>query len=247
MKRKYPDKFWNMVNELRTAKQNNYINNIEPKNGIHGLSLMQKKQVEGDNFDSDIKFIIKSLNFFSAGNDNPILDGAITIPKIKRAGRKLKKNKACGQGMISNEMIKCIIETRFIEIILRVLNLILDKSQFPEIWKIGYVVPIFKEEDSFDPSNYRGIAITSCLCKLFTFILNERLVAFLEERKILKPNQTGFRKEYRTADHVFVLNSMINSYTRKGNKIYACFVDISRAYDSVWRERLLYKLIKYIN
>ena len=71
------------------------------------------------------------------------------------------------------------------------------------------------------------------------------LVAFLEERKILKPNQIGFRKGYRTADHVFVLNSMINSYTRKGKKIYGCFVDFSKAYDSVWRDGLLYKLIKY--
>ena len=55
--------------------------------------------------------------------------------------------------MISNEMIECIIETSFTEIILRVFNLILDKSQFPKIWKMGYIVPIFEGEDSFDPSN----------------------------------------------------------------------------------------------
>ena len=191
-----PNKFWNVVNELRTTKQNNYIDNIEQKNGIPGLRslIQQKKLVKVDNFNSDNKFIIKSLNLFSTGNDNPLLDGAITILEIKRAGRKLKNKKACGQDMISNEMIKCITETRFIGIILRVFNLILDKSQFPEIWKIGYIVPIFKEEDSFDPSNYRGIAITSCLGKLFTLILNERLVAFPEERKILKPDQIGFRK-----------------------------------------------------
>ena len=239
-----PNKFWNMVNELRTTKQSNYINNIEPKKWYSWFKELNaaKKLVKGDNFNGDIKFIIKSLNLFSAGNDNPLLDGAITIPEIKRAGRKLKNNKACGQDMISNEMIKCIIETRFIEIILRVFNLTFDKSQFPEIWKIGHIVPIFKGEDSFDP---RGIAITSCLGKLFTLILNERLVAFLEERKILKPNQIGFCKGYRTADRAFVLNSMINSYTRKGKKIYACFVDFSKAYDSVWRDGLLYKLIKY--
>ena len=125
-----------------------------------------KKQVKGDNFDRDIKFIIKSLKLFTAGNDNPLLDGTITIPEIKRAGKKLKNNKACGQDMIRNEMIECIIETRFIEIILCVFNRILDKSQLLEIRKI--VVAIFKGEDSFDPNNYRGIAITSCLGKLFT-------------------------------------------------------------------------------
>ena len=72
-------------------------------------------------------------------------------------------------------------------------------------------MPIFKGEDSSDPSDYSGIAITSCLGKLFTLILSDRLVAFLQERKILKPNEIGFRKRYRTADHIFVLNPMINS------------------------------------
>ena len=137
-----------------------------------------------------------------------------------------------------------IVQTKFIEIILWVFNIISDKSLFPHIWKFGYIVPIFKGEDSFDPSNYRGIAITSCMGKLFTLILNDRLTSFSEERNILKPNQIGFRKGYRTSDHVFVLNSMINSYIRKGKKIYGCFVDFSKAYDSVWRDGLFYKLMK---
>ena len=93
--------------------------------------MQPKKQVEGDNFDKVIKFIIKSFNLFRAGNDNPLFGGAITIPEIKEAGKKSKNNKACGQDMINNEMIKCTIKTRFIEIILRVFNLIFDKSQFP--------------------------------------------------------------------------------------------------------------------
>ena len=52
--------------------------------------------------------------------------------------------------------------------------------------------------------------------------------------------QIGFRSEYRTSDHVFV----INSYFSKGKKVYACFIDFSKAYDSVCslRKGLLYKL-----
>ena len=73
-----PNKFWNMVNELRTTKHNNYIDNIEPKKWYSWFKELNaaKKLVKGDNFNSDIKFIIKSLNLFSAGNDNPLLDGA---------------------------------------------------------------------------------------------------------------------------------------------------------------------------
>ena len=77
-----PNKFWSMVRELRTTKQNNYIDNIEPKKWYSWFKELNaaKKLVKGDNFNGDIKFIIKSLNLFSAGNDNPLLDGAITIP-----------------------------------------------------------------------------------------------------------------------------------------------------------------------
>ena len=55
--------------------------------------------------------------------------------------------------------------------------------------------------------------------------------------------QIGFRKGYRTADHVFVPNTIINSYFKKGKNVYACFVDFSKAFDTVWRKGLLYKLI----
>ena len=39
------------------------------------------------------------------------------------------------------------------------------------------------------------------------------------------------------------LNTILNSYFHKGKRVYACFVDFSKAYDSVWRDGLLYKLI----
>ena len=52
---------------------------------------------------------------------------------------------------------------------------------------------------------YRGIAITSCVGKLFTLIINKRFTEFIESNNLIKPNQIGFRQGYRTADHVFVL------------------------------------------
>ena len=58
-------------------------------------------------------------------------------------------------------------------------------------------------------------------------------------------NQIGFRRGYRTADHLFILNTIINSYFKKGKMVYVCFIDFSEAYDTVWRVGLFYKLIKY--
>ena len=47
----------------------------------------------------------------------------------------------------------------------------------------------------------------------------------------------------RTSDHIFVLNTLLNSYFANGKPVYSCFVDFSKACDSVWRDGLVYKLI----
>ena len=58
-------------------------------------------------------------------------------------------------------------------------NFILDTGFFPKSWSEGYIIPIYKQkgESSF-PENYRPITIFSCLGKLFTAVLNERLTSF---------------------------------------------------------------------
>ena len=54
--------------------------------------------------------------------------------------------------------------------------------------------------------------------------------------------QGGFRKGYRTTDHNFVLQGIIRKYIKDGKRLYACFVDLEKAFDSVWREGLFKKL-----
>ena len=76
-------------------------------NGILGLKSLtkQKKQRYVNDFDKDIRSIVKKLKLFTVGNSNTLLDGPGTIPEIKRAAKKLKNNKACGKDLINNEMI----------------------------------------------------------------------------------------------------------------------------------------------
>ena len=89
-----------------------------------------------------------------------------------------------------------------------------------------------------DPDNYRGITILSCLGKLFTGTINYRLEQFLNDAGTIGPEQAGFRKGYSTIDHVFVLHNLINMYLHKGKRLYGCFVDYRKAFDSVDRVEL---------
>ena len=82
------------------------------------------------------------------------------------------------------------------------------------------------------------------LIKLLCNILNNRLSKFCFENKLINKSQLGFQKEARTADHIFTLKTIINKYVteKKGKKLYACFIDLKKAFDSVWHEGLFRKL-----
>ena len=57
--------------------------------------------------------------------------------------------------------------------------------------------------------------------------------------------QFGFRTNHRTTDSLFILNTLITKYLlKKKMKIYACFVDLRIAFDTVWQSGFQYKLMK---
>ena len=92
-------------------------------------------------------------------------------------------------------------------------------------------------------SNYRGISITSCLGKLFSAVLCKRLYNEIETNNLISKYQIGFVKGKRTSDHIFVLKYIIEEYKSKKRPVYACFVDLKKAYDTIWRDGLFYKLL----
>ena len=100
--------------------------------------------------------------------------------------------------------------------------------------------------DVDDPSNYRGICISSCLGKVFCSILNTRLLNFSNNHKILHRSQIGFVPGPRTSEHIFSLRTLIDQHVTHSprGKLYTCFVDFKKAFDSIWHQGLLYKLLK---
>jgi len=113
---------------------------------------------------------------------------------------------------ILNKYLKCTKHI-MLPIYKSLFNLILDTGVIPECWSMGFILPIFKGKGSHtEPNNYRPITILSCLGKLFTSVLNERLVQFNSLQNIINENQAGFRKSYSTLDHVFTLSFLQNLF-----------------------------------
>ena len=86
--------------------------------------------------------------------------------------------------------------------------------------------------------------MVSCLGKLFTSILNCRLQKFAEHFHLISENQTGFRKQYSTVDHIFSLHMLINILNNQTKKLYCKFIDFQKAFDTVWREGLWLKILE---
>ena len=91
----------------------------------------------------------------------------------------------------------------------------------------------------------RGICVSSYLGKLFCSILNQRLLEYIVSLNILHKSQIGILPSNRTADHVFALRTLRDKYVHNHNeKIFACFVDFKKVFDSVWRDGLLNMLLQ---
>ena len=138
-----------------------------------------------------------------------MLNGKISAEEITKAGKNTKNNKSSGDNLIINEYISSSLDC-MIDIYVHIFNLIFDTGILPEVWLIGNMIPIFKIKGSkLDPKNHRPITLLSCIGKIFTSILNNRLNEHFKQFTILNESQTGFRHGYSTTDHMFSLYALI--------------------------------------
>ena len=125
------------------------------------------------------------------------------------------------------------------------MNLILKTTVVPKSWCLGIITPIHKEGTRDDPDNYRGICIGSALMKVLSNMMNSRLTKYVHENNLINKEQIGFKADNRTSDHILTIKSLVNKYVtdEKKGKLYTCFIDFRKAFDTVWHQGLFQKLI----
>ena len=174
-----------------------------------------------------------------------MLNSPISEDEVKKAVKRLKNGKACGEDKILNEMIKAFSETHM-GLLTKIFNIVLQSGHMPHEWVIGIIKPIYKNKgDINDPDDYRGITLLSCFGKLFTSILNDRLTTYINLNEMMSEAQAGFRKGYSTTDQIFTLKSIVELLLCQGRKLFCTFVDYSKAFDSINRATLWKKLFSY--
>ena len=168
------------------------------------------------------------------------LNDIVTEEELSLSLKLLKNGKAAGLDSILNEQLKCS-NGQLLRILLNLFNACLDLGVYP--WNTAVVTPLHKKGDIRNPDNYRAIAIGSNLGKLFSTILLRRLLTFRQKCAQDTIYQLGFCQGARTTDHLLTLHTCIEKYTKRGRKrLYSCFVDYRKAFDSICRDALIFKL-----
>ena len=237
-----PNEFWKLVNSIKSSKSTGMSDEIPPATWYSYFKELNEVKVISENSSNEARFV-RNYQLWAVNSDE-ILDAPISLEEVCTSAKKLAGKKASAGDSINNEIIKVAVEV-FAPYFVELFNSVLSHGIFPRTWSEGYIVPLYKSGSRLDPGNYRGICISSCLGKFFTLILNSRFNTFLEENYILNKYQIGFRHGFRTSDHILVLKTLIDSYKSHKKPLFACFIDFRKAYDSVWREGLFFKLIRY--
>ena len=123
-------------------------------------------------------------------------------------------------------------------------------STVPSQWKTASVKLIGKQaaqDDPTLPSNFRPIALTSCVGKLFTTILCRRWLSFMLSNKYL---DKGIQKAFmpRTPgciEHHLKLATVLQDARKKHRSLAVCWLDLANAYGSVHHSLITFSLQHY--
>jgi hypothetical protein len=173
--------------------------------------------------------------------EHPTLDKPITMSEITTAISSLATGKAPGPDGIPNEFIKNS-PTELHELLLQQYNNILCEENPPVEWSESTTVMIHKKGNVELPVNYRPIALLNTQLKLFTQILQSRLILWSENNGILPESQGGLIKSRGCDDQIFTLSSLIQIHTRKNRQLFALFIDFERAFPSINHNKLWDKM-----
>ena len=222
-----------LENENRTTDPNQIKTEIERYLKKLGRENRQENQVENDiSSDSDLE-----------SEELDIMNTTIEDKEWEKVIKDAKRNKTEGLDEIKMEMIK-EAPKQFKNRLKECFNRIRTSGETPQEWNDEKGFMLFKKKDREKLDNYRNISVGSCLGKLFTSIMAKRTRDITEAKKKFNEIQGGFRPKRSTTDNLFVLLHIIEKAKINKEKLYLCFVDLRKAFDSVWREGIWKKLRK---
>ena len=238
-----PKYYWSLLKTILNGKKVPCIPTI-----FHDNKFITDFSKKADLFNS---FFAKQCSIIENNSvlplpTNPITDQYLaniefTNDDIIRILRKLDPNKAHGHDMISIRMLKMSGDA-IIEPLFKIFKNCLKCGIFPDDWKKENIVPIFKKGDKQNIKNYRPVSLLPICSKIFERIIYDNMLKYFLDNNLISLKQSGFRTGDSCINQLLSITYDIFTSFNNGLEVRGVFLDISKAFDKVWHDGLIFKL-----
>ncbi|KAG7306355.1 hypothetical protein JYU34_008979 [Plutella xylostella] len=181
-------------------------------------------------------------------DDAEVVDGSqqelevrFQAKEVAKVIGKMVRGKSPGHDHLSIEHLQCA-GVHLPRVLAMFYNLCLSHSYLPSEMMKTIVVPILKNKtgDASDLSNYRPISLATVIAKVLDSMLDWRLGEHIK----IHDAQFGFRPNLSTETAILCLKHTVQYYADRRTPVYACFLDLSKAFDLVSYKVLWDKLVR---
>ena len=109
----------------------------------------------------------------------------------------------------------------------------LDTGEIPLLLKSSTITPVYKKDSKKKAKNYRPVALTSHLVKLFEKVLRNYLIKFIELNNLLNPTQHGFRAGHSCLSQLLQHFDNVTKHVENGQNVDVIYLDFSKAFDKL--------------
>ena len=161
---------------------------------------------------------------------------------IEKKIENLKTPSAPGPDGIPGEFLKSLKTSVSLPLSL-IFTASLKESVVPSDWKMANVSPIYKSKGSKSQAgNYRPVSLTSISCKIMESIIRDAIIEHLDRSHMINPSQHGFMKKKSCTTNLIEFLENTTRAVDKRETMDLIYLDFSKAFDKVPRQRLISKL-----
>ena len=246
---------WRVLRRLQGGKSSEHKNEVLHHNGRNIMDKAGKANAFMKEYSrvSDVKIPRANRNMkarvataLRRSKTTPALEGdqAVQLSEVNQAIDQLDANTSQGPDHVHNKMIKHLPQAATIAL-LNLIRASISQSNVPGGWRTGKIIPIIKKgKDPAAVSSYRPICLTAVLSKLTERIINNRLLFILESKGLLSDYQAGFRPNKSTEDQLLRLSQSVSDGFEEKKRTVLTLLDFEKAYDKVWKDGLIFKMVK---